>query len=82
LRASKVEDAPEELAEVERAYAVLHDPGRRAQYDKKIRRADAAQDKKDADLDAYLQSVSRRHRHTNRRTGFLGALLDLLGFLK
>ena len=82
LRASKEEDAPEELAEVEQAYAVLHDPGRRAQYDKKLRHADAEQDKKDAGLNAYLQSVSRRHRHTNRRTGFLGGLLDLLDFWK
>jgi curved DNA-binding protein CbpA len=82
LRASKIEDAPEELAEVEQAYAVLHDRAKRAEYDRKVHQSDAEQDKKDAELNAYLQSVSRRHRHTNRRTGFLGGLLDLLNFWK
>lgn len=74
LRASKIEDAPEELAEVEAAYAILHDPGKRAEYDKKVRQADDEQDKKDAELNAYLKRSGRRHRHTNRRTGFLGGL--------
>lgn len=33
LLASRVEDAPEELAEVELAYSVLRDPAKRARYD-------------------------------------------------
>ena len=52
LRASTVEDAPEELADVEAAYAVLRDPSRRAEYDAKVCAADAEQDKKDAEMDA------------------------------
>ena len=82
LRASKIEDAPEELAEVEQAYAVLHDPGKRAEYDRKLHRADAEQDKKDAELNAYLHRPGRRHWKRNRRAGFFGALLDLLDFWK
>lgn len=69
LRASKVEDAPEELAEVEDAYAVLRDPAKRAGYDAQLREADAEEDKKNAELDAYLQRSSRRHHQRNRRTG-------------
>ena len=82
LRSSKIEDAPEELAEVEQAYAVLHDPVKRAEYDSKVREADAEQDKKDAELNAYLQRPGRRHWKRNRRAGFFGALLDLLDFWK
>ena len=82
LRASKVEDAPEELAEVEAAYAILRDPNKRSAYDAKVRAADAADDKKDAEMNAYLHSQGRRHRQRNRRTGGLGALLDLLSFWK
>ncbi|HSK44068.1 MAG TPA: DnaJ domain-containing protein [Candidatus Binatia bacterium] len=82
LRASTVEDAPEELAEVEAAYAVLHDPGKRSSYDARLKAEDAAEDKKDAELNAYLQSQHRRSKR-NRRTGsWLGALLDLLDFFK
>jgi len=83
LRASKVEDAPEELAEVEEAYAVLRDPARRAKYDAELREAEAEEDKKNAELDAYLQRSGRRHRQRNRRTGsWLDVLLDILSFWK
>jgi curved DNA-binding protein CbpA len=37
LRVSKVEDAPEELAEVEAAYAVLRDPQKRSSYDAQLK---------------------------------------------
>jgi DnaJ-class molecular chaperone len=60
LRASKVEDAPEELAEVEEARSVLIDPGRRASYDATVQAAEAEEAKKDAELDAYLQRSGRR----------------------
>src|ERR1700739_3288416 len=75
LRVSTVEDAPEELAEVEAAYAVLRDPGKRSSYDARLKAEDDAEDKKNAD--AYLQSHHRRSKR-NRRTGFLGGILDLL----
>jgi curved DNA-binding protein CbpA len=85
LRASKVEDAPEELADVEAAYAILRDPSKRADYDRKLRAADDEEDKKDAEMNAYLRSSSRRHRHGSVRRsggGVLGALLDLLSLFK
>jgi DnaJ-class molecular chaperone len=83
LRASKVEDAPEELAEVEAAYAVLRDPAKRAAYDVQLRDAEAEEDKKNAELDAYLRRSGRRHRQRNRRTGsWLDVLLDILSFWK
>ncbi len=81
LRASKVEDAPEELAEVEQAYAVLRDPAKSASYDAKVQAADEGE-KKNAEKDAYLKSSSRRHSNRNRRTGFFGGLLDLLDLFK
>jgi len=81
LRASKVEDAPEELAEVEAAYAVLRDPQKRSSYDARLKAEDDEDDKKDAELNAYLQSHHRRSQR-NRRSGFFGALLDLLDFWK
>jgi len=81
LRISTVEDAPEELAEVEAAYAVLRDPQKRSSYDARIKAEDDKDDKKDAEMNAYLQSHHRSNR--NRRTGsWLGALLDLLDFFK
>jgi DnaJ-class molecular chaperone len=82
LRVSKVEDAPEELAEVEAAYAVLRDPQKRSGYDARLKAEDDEDDKKDAELNAYLQRSGRRHRQRNRRAGFFGALLDLLDFWK
>jgi curved DNA-binding protein CbpA len=42
LRASQIEDVAEELAQVEKAYAVLHNAGRRAEYDRQVTRAEAA----------------------------------------
>ena len=81
LRASTVEDAAEELAEVEAAYAVLRDPSRRAEYDAKVRVADAEQDKKDAEMNAYLQS--HHHRKTNKgSSGWLDAIFGLLKLFK
>ncbi len=81
LRASKVEDAPEELAEVEAAYAVLHDPAKRADYDAKLREADAEEDKKDAEMNAYLRS--HHHRRTVKgSSGWLDALWALLRLFK
>ena len=71
-----------ELAEVEAAYAVLRDPGKRSSYDARLKAEDSAQDKKDAELNAYLQSHHRRPKR-NRRTGsWLGMLLDLLELFK
>ena len=81
LRLSKVEDAPEELAEVEAAYAILRDPQKRFSYDARVKAEDDEDDKKDAELNAYLQSHHRRSKR-NRRTGFLGGILDLLDFWK
>jgi len=76
-----VEDAPEELAEVEAAYAILRDPGKRSSYDARLKAEDDEDGKKDAELNAYLQSQHRRSKR-NRRTGFLGGLLDLLELFK
>jgi len=81
LRVSKVEDAPEELAEVEAAYAVLRDPQKRSGYDARLKAEDDEDDKKDAEMNAYLKSQHRRSKR-NRRSGFFGALLDLLDFWK
>ena len=82
LRSSKVEDAPEELAEVEAAYAVLRDPGKRSSYDARLKAEDDEEDKKDAELNAYLQSHHHRPKR-NRRTGsWMGMLLDLLELFK
>src|SRR5579864_7807556 len=68
LRASPVEDAPEELAEVEAAYAVLRDPQKRSSYDARLKAEDDEDNKKDAEMNAYLQSHHRRSNR-NRRTG-------------
>ena len=82
LRVSKVEDAPEELAEVEAAYAVLGDPQKRSSYDARLKAADDEDDKKDAEMNAYLQSQHRRAKR-NRRTGsWLDVILDLLKLFK
>jgi DnaJ-class molecular chaperone len=81
LRASKVEDAPEELAEVEAAYAVLRDPQKRSSYDARPKAQDKKDDQKDAEMNAYLHSHHRRSKR-NRRTGFLGGILDLLELFK
>jgi DnaJ-class molecular chaperone len=82
LRVSAVEDAPEELAEVEAAYAVLRDPGKRSSYDARLKAEDDADDKKDAEMNAYLQSHHRR-ANRNRRTGsWIDAIFDLLKLFK
>ncbi len=82
LRMSKVEDAPEELAEVEAAYAVLGDPKKRSSYDARLKAADDEDDKKDAEMNAYLQSHHGRAKR-NRRTGsWIDAILDLLKLFK
>lgn len=81
LRSSTVEDAPDELAEVEAAYAVLRDPGKRSSYDARLKAEDEADDKKDAEMNAYLQSHHRSKR--NRRTGsWIDAIFDLLKLFK
>jgi curved DNA-binding protein CbpA len=81
LRASKVQDAPEELAEVEAAYAVLHDPRERAAYDAKLRAADAEDEKKDAEMNAYLRS--HHHRKTVKgSSGWLDAIWAIFEFFK
>ena len=85
LRASTVEDAPEELAEVEAAYDVLRDPARRASYDvqllSKEREEDEEFEKKNPEVKAFMENQQRRHR--NRRTGsWLDAIFDLLKFFK
>ena len=76
LRASAIEDTPEELAEVEAAYAVLADPKKRADYDAMLRLAES-DEKKDAEMNPYLHSRHRRSGR-NRRTGsWIGAILDI-----
>jgi curved DNA-binding protein len=70
LRASKVEDAPEELAEIEAAFAVLKDPVQRARYDEDLRKEEAEEDQKYAKLDASLP----KHHHRQRVKGSSGLL--------
>jgi len=82
LRASKVEDAPEVLAEVEAAYAVLGDSKKRSSYDARLKAQDDEDDKKDAEMNAYLQSHHGRAKR-NRRTGsWIDAIFDLLKLFK
>ena len=81
LRASKVEDAPEELAEVEAAYAILRDPVKRADYDAKLRLADEEENKKDAEMNAYLRSHHRR-KSVSGSSGWLDAIFGLLRLFK
>jgi len=83
LRASKVEDAPEELEEVEAAYAVLRNASSRAAYDAKMQAEETKLDAKYADLD----KVMARNRHHVRKTtkgssGWLDAIWALFGFLR
>ena len=85
LRASTVEDAPEELAEVDAAYDVLRDPAKRAKYDADLdaqeRQEDEEFDKKNPEVKAFMENQQSRHR--NRRTGgWLDAIWDLLSFFK
>jgi curved DNA-binding protein len=80
LRASKVEDAPEELAEVEAAYAILRDPVKRADYDAKLRLADEEEYKKDAEMNAYLRS--HRRKTVRGSSGWLDAIWALFRLFK
>lgn len=82
LRASTVEDAPEELAEVDAAYAILKDPAKRASYDKSVREEEEADDKKNPELNAYLERSRRRRGRTRHSGGWLDAIFDLLNFFK
>ena len=82
LRVSMVEDAREELAEVEAAYAVLRDPQKRSSYNARLKAEDDEEDKKEADMNAYLQSHHHRSNR-NRRTGsWIDVILDLLKLFK
>jgi len=82
LRASKVEDAPEELAEVEAAYVVLHDPKKRSDYDVQLRKEDDEWDKKNPDMAAYLKSPHGRGKRVRRYGSILGVIWDLLDLFK
>ena len=79
LRASRVEEAPEELAEVEAAYSVLRDPAKRAKYDEELRKAQQEEDRKYAELDAQLPRKQRHHhKHVDGTSGFLDAIWSIL----
>ncbi len=83
LRASLVEDAPEELAEVEAAYATLNDAARRTKYDDARRREDAEEDRKYAELDAELHRAGHHpRRHVRRSGGWLDGLWALLNLFR
>ena len=79
LRASRVEDAQEELAEVQAAYSVLRDTAKRAKYDEELRRAEEVEDKEHAELDAQLQrNRHHHHKHVDGTSGLLDALWFIL----
>lgn len=82
LRASEVEDAPEELAEVETAYAILRDPAKRADYDAKLRQEDDEWDKKNPEMATYLKNQSHRSKRVRRSGSWLSAIWDLLDLFK
>jgi curved DNA-binding protein CbpA len=82
LRSSTVEDAPEELAEVETAYAVLRDPQKRSGYDARFKAEGDAEDKKDAELNAYLLSQHRRAKRNRRSGSWIDVIFDLLKLFK
>ena len=80
-----MEDAPEELAEVDAAYDVLRDPAKRGKYDAQVeakeREEDEEFEKKNPEVKAFMENQQRRH--SNRRTGgWLDAIWDLLSFFK
>lgn len=79
LRASQVEDAPEELAEVEAAYTVLCEPTQRAKYDTQLRQKEQKLEAKYRELDK-LTSASRHHvrRFDKGSSGWLDAIWALL----
>jgi|SRR5689334_17684533 len=85
LRASTVEDAPEELAEVDAAYDVLRDPVKRAKYDAELDAQERQEDeefyKKNPEVKDFMKNQQRRHR--NRRTGsWIDVIFDLLKLFK
>lgn len=82
LRASEVEDAPEELAEVEAAYAILRDPAKRADYDAKLRQEDDEWDNKNPEMATYLKNQSHRSKRVRRSGSWLSAIWDLLDLFK
>ncbi|MFI5104122.1 MAG: J domain-containing protein [Terriglobales bacterium] len=82
LRVSEVEDSPEELAEVEAAYAFLRDPAKRAEYDAKLRQEDEEWDKKNPEMATYLKNQSHRSKRVRRSGSWLSAIWDLLDLFK
>jgi len=67
---------------VEAAYSVLRDPQKRSSYDAQLKAEDNVEDKKEAEMNAYLQSQHRRSNR-NRRTGsWIDAIFDLLKLFK
>ena len=82
LRAARYADAPEELADVETAYAVLRDPAKRASYDVQVRHAEAKMESKYAELDK-LMPRSRHHvrRFNKGSSGWLDAVWALFKWL-
>jgi curved DNA-binding protein CbpA len=82
LRASPSGDAPEELAEVETAYAVLRDPAKRAQYDAQVSHAEAKMESKYAELDKLLPRSRHHVRRFNKdSSGWLDAIWALFKWL-
>jgi len=77
LRRSKVADAAEELEEVQAAYAILGNPEQRARYDAQVRKDEAEDDRKNADLDAYLKRHHHR-KHVSGSTSWLDAIGAIL----
>ncbi|HEX7287744.1 MAG TPA: DnaJ domain-containing protein [Candidatus Angelobacter sp.] len=81
LRASEVEDAPEELAEVEAAYVFLRDPKKRLEYDAKLKEEDDEWEKKNPEMVNYLKSQHRRSR-VRRSGSLMDTIWDLLKLFK
>jgi curved DNA-binding protein CbpA len=78
LRASRMEEAPEDLAEVEAAHAVLSDPAQRAAFDESVRRAEEEEDKKNVELDAFLQQAAHRRRWSAKGSSGLFDVFDAI----
>ncbi len=83
LRVSRVEDAPEEMAEVEAAYAVLRDPQARAKHDEQLSEEERKLDSRYAELDK-LTSDGRHHvrRFNKGSSGWLDLLWAFFEWLK
>ena len=84
LKASRVADATEGLAEVEAAYAVLRDPAKRAAYDQQFHEAEAKQEFKYAELTALLKrnGYHARKREKENATGILDAIWAFFDIFK